>query len=128
MEYSFVVKKAEKIDLDRILKEQKEAGNLVSVVTDGNTPKILLIHNKFLDKFNYQDNLTVISESLNPHWGKQSYDLQYVDQSFDINTGENELGNGRWEYLHGISLETVKQQIEKARNFKRKITVNVHTL
>ena len=132
-EYGFVVKEVQEIDFNRILVEQKESGNDVSLVTSENGNSYVLVHNDFLNQFHFGDEVKLNGSNLRPIWGDGLVYAQYVNGGFRLeNTwgkpSQNISKNGRISLIPIRDVKQLKDELANARAFIRKIKVNVHSL
>ena len=128
--YQFTVASVKDIDLNMIVREQYERGHMVSLLTDEEGPKLLLIHVSFLRKFKLGDNLGLSGHPLAADWGDNHFSLGYDNRSFVVLAGGREvLTEARGRPLSSKSnLTEIAAELAAARAFVRKITVKVHTL
>lgn len=126
--YSFSVDDVKNIDVNRIICEQAEAGNDISLIcAKGHNEHYLLISNEFLGGFRREDNVIVCGEPLSLGWG-YGVCTAIQDGMTDFRLSPDGFRMcGRWNEVTESPSE-LKEQIAFARQYKRKITINVYTL
>jgi len=130
--YEFVVDDVKKIDLNRILSDQRKRGNDISLITSQNGNEYLLIHREFLSQFNLGDAQVLCGQILYPHWGYGTVTQVYSTQGFafemDNMTSSVDISlDGRIMKVD-VPIPLVKKGLEKARAFRRRVKVSVRTL
>ena len=135
-EYSFNVKDVQEINFNRILTEQKESGQDVSLITSENGNHYVLVHNDFLNQFHFEDGVTLNGYNIHPVWGDGRIYAQYQNKGFVLvdtfgkpNQDIQDISkNGRVSQVLMGYVKKLREELAVARAFIRKIKVNVHSL
>ena len=125
-QYRFVVDTAKLIDIDRILKEQKDAGHLVSLVFS-DTMVYILIHKEFLNRFNANDAVTIGGWFVCSNWGHMSCFVAQDAGSFKLSHRNpyRYLTNGQWRLAQKRNTYYIIREIERACAVERNVSVTV---
>jgi hypothetical protein len=123
VEYTFSVDDVSKIDFARIIKENDNAQAILLV--GGNA--CLLLHEKFLSLFEYEDRVFVAVKSspIRPGWGYQTLSAALNER--EVLFGHNGLTAAPYRcfaFPKG-SIEAVLKELQEARQYKRRVTVTV---
>ena len=125
-QYKFVVDTAKLIDIDRILKEQKDAGHLVSMVFS-DTMAYILIHKEFLNRFSVNDKVSIGGWFVCSNWGYMSCFVGQDAGSFKLahRNPRRYLTNGQWRPAEKKNTYYTIREIERACAFVRNVSVTV---
>ena len=125
-QYRFVVDTAKLIDIDRILKEQKDAGHLVSMVFS-DTMVYILIHKEFLNRFSANDAVTIGGWFVCSNWGHMSCFVTQDAGSFKLTHKDPRryLTNGQWRSAKNKYTYHIIREIESACMVVRNVSVTV---
>lgn len=127
--YSFQTKTAEEIDIQRICDENPLADAVLYVYGDCQYG-LLLINNKFLSKFKRGDGLTLGGDALYDGWGSHRVQLYHRNGSVVVAPrmiAGIELEDWRCDLVR-LPVDSVIEQLKRARKFQRQFISKVHRL